>query len=51
MVGNCWCGRRAMELRGEAAVQGVKRLGVATLGPAVTVSMSRSALWVLGVEL
>lgn len=40
-----------MELRGEAAAQGVKRLGMATLGPAVTLSMSRSALRVLGVEL
>lgn len=36
---------------GEVAVQGVKSLGMATLGPAVSLSMSRSALWGLGVAL
>lgn len=40
-----------MELRGEVAVQGVKRLGMATLGPAVSLGVSRSALWGLGVDL
>lgn len=36
---------------GEVAVQGVKRLGMATLGAAVSLSMSRSALRGLGAEL